>query len=201
MIHEITQWIPSCAVVPQERGAEFIGVIDDADWSLGQGFHRGFCSSFHIRAGKAVWFHFPITTPAVVNGAPMALHELMLLWQVTDGAQLYWVTAQHGGMERMELTEAGAPIATRPEPFDVPEEMRERMAAFERRSSVFAFPEPLKLRFGVQLCVLIRCERAAGNVRFYGAGARFAAVEDSSARRVARSEFSEPDCSRGASGA
>ncbi|MCW1402630.1 hypothetical protein OKA06_09910 [Novosphingobium sp. MW5] len=97
-------WVPSAAVVPQERGPEFLAVVDGADWSEGVGFHRGFFSTFRVRAGKAVWFHFPLPTPVEIGGQPVSLAEVSLLWECLEGAKIGWMCLQHGGMDRIELT-------------------------------------------------------------------------------------------------
>lgn len=63
-------WLAPAAVIVQERGAEWMDVVDDKPWSSDSGFHRGFCSSFRIRPDRQVWFHFPFQIPAgrVVEG-------------------------------------------------------------------------------------------------------------------------------------
>lgn len=96
-------WVPAASVVPQERGPEFLGPVDGADWSDGTGFYRGFFTSFRVRAGKAVWFHWPLPTPVELGDHRVALHSLSLLWETGDGALLNWATMQHGGMDRIEL--------------------------------------------------------------------------------------------------
>jgi hypothetical protein len=166
-------WVPSAAVVPQQRGAEFIAPVDDADWSEGIGYNRGFFSAFRIRQGKDVWFHFPLPTPTERNGHPMALASGSLLWEVLDGAAVTWVVLQHGGMERMPLTDRLAEPAYEDVPFDPPEKWREYYPASSRRLSRFSLAAPLPLQFGLQLSIGISAADHAGTVRFYGAGADF----------------------------
>ena len=45
-------WVPGAAVRAQERGPDYLAPVDDADWSDGNGFHRGFFSNFRLRAGQ-----------------------------------------------------------------------------------------------------------------------------------------------------
>lgn len=170
-------WVPSAAVVPQERGPEFLGIVDGAEWSEGNGFHRGFFSAFRIKAGKAVWFHFPLPTPVELDGQPLALAEISLLWECLDGAAIGWMCLQHGGMERRELTERLTEPPSQPVPHQVPQKWAQYHPAGVRRLSELALHPPLALRFGVQLCVMIQAGETDGTVRFYGAGAAFAAID------------------------
>ena len=167
------QWLPAAAVVPQERGPEFIGAIDNADWSDGLGFYRGFFSAFRIKAGKSVWFHWPLPTPVEQNGAPLFLESVSLLWEVLDGARIDWMTAQHGGMDRIELTPRLKAPASVNVPFEPEPEFRQWCPVTNRQLSDIALPAPLALRFGVQLCVMVSAAENDGTVRFYGAGAAF----------------------------
>jgi hypothetical protein len=164
-------WLPSAAVVPQERGPEYLEAVDGADWSEGVGFHRGFFSSFRVRAGKEMWFHFPLPTPVVRDGRPLALADVSLLWETLDGARIIWLVLQHGGMERRPLTERLAEPASVPVPFDPPEQWRQYYPASNRRLTEIPFDPPMPLRFGVQLCVGVSAADGVGTVRFYGAGA------------------------------
>ena len=166
-------WVPSAAAVPQERGPQFLGAVDGADWSEGAGFHRGFFSSFRIKAGKDVWFHFPLPTPVELGGTPLFLSDVSLLWECLDGARIGWMTLQHGGMERIELTERLVQPAWVPVPHDVPEEWRAYHPVAERRLTELALDLPLPLRFGVQLCVMVSAAETDATVRFFGAGASF----------------------------
>ncbi|MFD1612304.1 hypothetical protein ACFSCW_10865 [Sphingomonas tabacisoli] len=168
-------WVPSAAVQVQERGAEYLGPVDGADWSEGVGFHRGFFSAFRVRAGKDVWFHFPLPTPVEIGGKPLHLDSVSLLWETGDGAQLTWLVLQHGGMERLPLTERLAPLPSSPEPFEPPELWRQYYPASDRRLTELPVSPRVPLRFGVQLCVLASAAvDRDGLVRFYGAGAAFA---------------------------
>jgi hypothetical protein len=170
------QWVPSGVVVPQERGPEFLGPVDGADWSEGQGFHRGFFSAFRIRAGRDVWFHFPLPTEVERDGRPLWLDSVSLLWEVGDGARIGWIVAQHGGMERLPLTERLAEPPSEPATFDPPELWKAYYPANARRLTEIALRPRLALRFGVQLCVMVSAPERDGLVRFYGAGAAFSDV-------------------------
>ena len=166
-------WVPAAAVVPQERGAEFLGPVDGADWSEGVGFYRGFFSSFRVRAGKAVWFHFPLPTPVERGGTPLFLSDVSLLWECLDGARIDWMTVQHGGMERIELTPRLSSPASVSVPFEPEPEFRQWCPVTDRQLSEIALRAPLPLRFGLQLCVMVTAPDADATVRFYGAGAGF----------------------------
>lgn len=166
-------WVPSAAVVPQERGSEFLAPVDGADWSEGQGFHRGFFSAFRVRAGKDVWFHFPLPTPVEQEGRQLCLASLSLMWEAPDGACIGWIVAQHGGMERLPLTERLGPVPSEPVPFEPPELWREYYPASARRLTELTLAPPLPLRFGVQLCVMVTAQAQDATIRFYGAGAAF----------------------------
>jgi hypothetical protein len=148
-------WLPAAAVIPQERGPGYLGVVDGADWSEGIGFYRGFFSSFRIKAGKAVWFHWPFPTPVEQNGQALYLHSLSLLWECLDGAQIGWMTVQHGGMERIELTPRLTAPASVPVPFEPEPEFKPYCPVTDRQLSEISLPQPLPLRFGVQLCVMV----------------------------------------------
>jgi len=168
-------WLPGAAVVAQERGSEFLGPVDGAAWSEGVGFHRGFFSAFAIRPGKSVWFHWPLPTPVELDGRQVSLTGVSLLWECRDGARIDWMTVQHGGMDRIELTPRLTAPAAVPVPFEPAPEFRPWCPETDRQLSEIDLPAPLPLRFGVQLCVLVSApEHADGLVRFYGAGAAFA---------------------------
>lgn len=170
-------WLPSAAVVPQERGPDYFAPVDGADWSNGYGFHRGFFSSFRLRAGREAWFHFAFPTPALHDGRPQALAEISLIWEVAEGARIHWLVLQHGGMERIPLTERLAEPASEPVPFDPPEQWRQFYPSSARRLTTIAFDPVLPLRFGVQLCVGVSAPDCDGTIRFYGAGAGFSALD------------------------
>lgn len=167
------QWVPGAAVVPQERGSEFLGPVDSADWSEGLGFYRGFFATFRVRAGKSVWFHFPLPTPTEQQGKPLFLESVSLLWEVLEGADIGWITVQHGGMDRIELTRRMEAPSYEPVPFEPEPEFRPYCPETARRLSELPLTPRLPLRFGVQLCVMIHCPDGDGTVRFYGAGAAF----------------------------
>ena len=166
-------WLPSAAVVPQERGTDYFAPVDGADWSDGFGWHRGFFSSFRLRAGRDAWFHFPLSTPVLRNGRQQALAEVSLMWEVTDGARIHWLVLQHGGMDRIPLTERETEPDSQAVPFDPPEQWRQFYPASARRLTTIAFDPVLPLRFGVQLCVGVTAPERDGTIRFYGAGAGF----------------------------
>ena len=169
-------WVPSAAVVPQERGADFFAPVDGADWSEGTGYNRGFFSSFRLRAGKDAWFHFPIPTPVRSGGVPLALARISLLWEVAEGASISWLVLQHGGMERIPLTERLTTPPSVPVPFDPPEQWRDYYPASNRQLSEISMDPPLPLRFGLQLSVGITAPESEGLVRCTGAGADFVAA-------------------------
>lgn len=168
-------WVPAAAVVPQERGPEFLAPVDGADWSDGIGFYRGFFSTFRIRSGKSVWFHFPLPVPTEQGGMTLQLAEVELLWEVLDGARIDWMTVQHGGMDRIELT----PRLTSPDsvsvPFEPEPEFRPWCPETNRQLSRIPLSPILPMRFGVQLCVMVSAPDRDGTVRFYGAGAAVSA--------------------------
>lgn len=170
-------WLPSAAVVPQERGTDYFAPVDGADWSDGFGWHRGFFSSFRLRAGRDAWFHFPLPTPVLREVRHQALAEVSLMWEVTDGARIHWLVLQHGGMDRTPLTERGAEPDSEAVPFDPPEQWRHYYPASARRLTTIAFDPLLPLRFGVQLCVGVTAPNEDGTIRFYGAGAGFADLD------------------------
>lgn len=168
-------WVPSAAVQVQERGCDYLAPVDDLSWSEGIGVHRGFFSAFRIRAGKDVWFHFPLPTPVEVDGKPLCLESVSLLWETADGVQLAWLVVQHGGMERLPLTERLSPLPSAPEPFEPPELWRQYYPACDRQLTEIPVRPRVPLRFGIQLCVMASAAADRdGLVRFYGAGAAFA---------------------------
>lgn len=165
-------WVSSAAVVPQERGTDYFAPVDGADWSDGFGWHRGFFSSFRLRAGKDAWFHFPLPTPVMRDGRDLALSEVSVMWEVLDGARIHWLVLQHGGMERLPLGEPFTEPSSDAVPFDPPERWREYYPSSARRLTTIPL-NPLPLRFGIQLCIGVSAPQADGTVRFYGAGAGF----------------------------
>ncbi|MDE2435605.1 MAG: hypothetical protein KGM49_05045 [Sphingomonadales bacterium] len=174
MSHEQRLWVPAAAVVPQERGPDFLGAIDGAEWSDGGGLYRGFFTAFRIRAGKSLWFHFPLPTPVEQDGRPLSLQSISLLWECLDGATIGWMTVQHGGMERVELIPRLTSPAAILVPFEPELAFRQWCPVTDRQLSEIALAKPLPLRFGVQLCVMVSAPEAHdGTVRFYGAGATF----------------------------
>lgn len=166
-------WVPSAAVIAQERGNEFLAAIDGADWSQGLGFYRGFFSAFRVRAGKDVWFHFPLPTPTELGGKPLYLDSVSLLWEVMDGALISWITLQHGGMERIELTPRQSSPASVPVPFEPAPDFKKWCPETHRQLSEISIEPRIALQFGVQLCVQISAPAQDGTIRFYGAGAAF----------------------------
>lgn len=166
-------WLPAAAVVPQERGAEFLGPVDGADWSDGLGFYRGFFSTFRVRAGKSVWFHWALPTPVEQHGTAMAMKGVSLLWECQDGARIDWMSVQHGGMDRIELVPRLTSPVSIPVQFEPEEEFRPWCPVTDRQLSEIDLPRPLPLCFGVQLCVMVSAGEQDGTVRFYGAGADF----------------------------
>jgi hypothetical protein len=158
-------WLAPAAVQLQESGPDWLGVVDDKDWSEGGGFHRGFSSSFRVCPDRKVWFHFPFQLPA--GGV---VDQVSLLWETDEGATITWVCVHHGGMERQHLCEPNVPLAGTPEPFDPPEMWRQFYPASNRQRTDLMVAPVIDTRFGVQLCVQVD---GPGIVRFYGAGLRF----------------------------
>lgn len=167
------QWVPAAAVVPQERGPEFLGQVDGANWSEGLGFYRGFFASFFIQPGKDVWFHWPLPTPVEAGGKPLFLDSISLLWEVDGTASIGWMTVQHGGLERIPLTDRMVIPPSVEMPHPVAEEDRKYFPVSNRRLTEMDIRPHMALRFGVQLCVMVAGGEKGGVVRFHGAGAAF----------------------------
>ena len=168
-------WLPAAAVVPQERGPDYLMAVDDAQWSEGIGFYRGFFSAFRIRAGRSVWFHWPFPTPVEHDGRQAFLTHVSLLWECGDGARIGWMTVQHGGMDRIELIPRLTSPAAVSVPFEPDPEFQPWCPRTDRQLSEIELARPLPLRFGVQLCVMVSApDDVDATVRFYGAGSRFA---------------------------
>lgn len=170
----VRQWVPSAAIQAQECGPEFLGIVDDAEWSNGHGFYRGYFSAFRIKAGKSVWFHFPLPTTVELFGKPLWLATVSLLWETLEGARIEWLTVQHGGVDRVELVRRGETPPTQTQPFDMPMDAKGRIPEMARKLTEIQLEEPLALRFGVQLCIMVTAGDQDGVARFYGAGTGFA---------------------------
>jgi hypothetical protein len=155
------RWLAPAAVVPQQVGPDWLGVVDNEPWTEGRGFHRGFSSSFTILPERDVWFHWPFQVAA---GTPVS--GFKLLWETEGDCRIGWVIAHHGGCERIQLTERLAAVTGEKVPFDPPELWRQYYPPMARILSDFPLAEPLVPRFGVQLCVMAT---GAGVIRFYGA--------------------------------
>lgn len=178
-------WLPPAAIQIQEQGPEYFEVVDGKPWSDQTGFHRGFSTSFRIRAGKEVWFHFPFPTPVRQNTATEVHAEsVSLLWETEGGAQISWVVLHHGGIHRQHLTEPGVPISGRPQPYEPPAQWRQYYPDCAPIKTDLAVEPPMRMEFGLQLCVLARAEEAPGTIRFYGAGVIFSAQPNGASRRV-----------------
>jgi hypothetical protein len=167
-------WMPSAAVRSQHTGDTVFDLVDDHPGSEFGGFYRGFTTSFKLRAGKDCWFHFPITTPSMIAGVPLALARLSLLWETQDAAVIEWVTMHHGGQTRLELSPRQTPIqgelqASRQDP---------RWPAMAMRRTDWRIDPVLPVAMGIQLCIFVRAADAPGIVRFYGAGASFCPRSD-----------------------
>ena len=156
-------WLAHAAVVPQETGPDWLGTVDQAPWSEGRGFYRGFSASFAIQPGKDVWFHWPFQIAA---GSQVA--GFKLLWETAGAARIGWAVAHHGGSERLPLTERLAELTGEAIPFAPPELWRDRYPPMQRILSDLPLGEVLTARFGVQLCIMV-AGNAGGIVRFYGA--------------------------------
>ncbi|MEO7656663.1 MAG: hypothetical protein ABIS25_04925 [Sphingomicrobium sp.] len=126
-----------------------------------------------MRGGKDVWFHFPLPTPVEQGGRPVYLDSVSLLWETMEDAEIGWIVVQHGGMERLPLTERNCAPPFESVPFEVPELWREYVPASDRKLTELTHNPRLPLRFGLQLCVMVRAPKTDGTIRFYGAGAAF----------------------------
>lgn len=167
------QWVPGSTVVPQERGPEFLGPVDGAEWSDGLGFYRGFFASFAVKPGKDVWFHFPLPCEVERDGKALFLDSVSLLWECDGSARIGWMTVQHGGLERIAITGRMEEPPSVPMPHEVAEEDRKYFPVSHRRITEIALTPRLPLRFGLQLCVMVAGGESGGTVRFHGAGAAF----------------------------
>ena len=162
-------WMPSAAVRSQHWGSEFFDVVDDHPASELGGFYRGFTTSFKLRAGRDSWFHFPITTPSLIAGQPLALERLSLLWETDGTATIAWVTMHHGGQTRIELSPRNRPIDGELQSG----EQDPRWPPMAMRRTDWPIDPVLPVAMGIQLCIFVSAGDAPGIVRFYGAGASF----------------------------
>jgi hypothetical protein len=162
-------WMPSAAVRSQHTGSTVFDLVDDHPGSEFAGFYRGFTTSFGLRAGRDCWFHFPITTPSIIAGTPLALERLSLLWETEGAASIAWVTMHHGGQTRIELSPRDTPIA------DELQAMQQdpRWPRMAMRRTDWRIDPLLPVAMGIQLCIFVNAPAAPGIVRFYGAGASF----------------------------
>lgn len=162
-------WAASAAVRVQDMGPDFFETVDDHPGSDVAGFYRGFSTSFRLKPGKGTWFHFPLPTPSLIAGLPMALRRVSLLWEAVDAAVLTWATIHVGGVKRIELSPRASVIEGSPDAaFETPHGLK--VAAIR---TVFDLTEPVAASMGVQLCVFGEAREGAGTLRFYGAGAAF----------------------------
>jgi len=164
-------WAPSAAVRSQHTGDTIFDRVDDQPGSELAGFYRGFTTSFKVRAGKDSWFHFPITTPSMIAGVPLALERLSLLWEMEGAASITWVTMHHGGQTRIELSPRNTPIAGQLQAI----QQDPRWPVMAMRRSDWCIDPVLPVVMGIQLCIFVCAADAPGIVRFYGAGASFCA--------------------------
>jgi hypothetical protein len=121
---------------------------DDRPWSAVVGERRGWGSTFHGRAGHAVWFHGAVPAPAVVGDAPHALDRLRVHLDADPGVRVEAVEVWDG-LER-PMYAAGGLEAT--------SDLELRTARHGR---------PLPLGGGAGVSVLVRFD-AAGAVTFRG---------------------------------
>jgi hypothetical protein len=156
-------WLSAAAIVSQQSGPDWLGIVDNEPWSEGRGFYRGFSTSFGIFAGKDVWFHWPFQLEAGKR-----LTGIKLLWETEGDCRIGWVVIHHGGAERIELTGRMAEVTGEAVPFEPPEEWRKYHPPMARVLTSFDLIEPVDLQFGIQLCVMAS---GAGIIRFYGAAA------------------------------
>ena len=169
MRHSTEIWVPSAAVRSQYTGSMVFDVVDEHPGSEVAGFYRGFTTSFKLCAGKDSWFHFPITTPSMIAGAPLAIERLSLLWETEDAASIAWVTMHHGGQTRLELSPRDTRIQG--ELQAIQQDLRWPRMAMRRTD--WRIDPILPVTMGVQLCIFVAATDAPGIVRFYGAGASF----------------------------
>ena len=158
-------WLAPAAVQLQETGPDWLDVVDGKEWSDGNGFHRGFCSSFRVKPERKVWFHFPFQLPA--GGI---VDQVSLLWETSEGAAISWVCVHHGGMHRQHLCAPNQPLSGEPVPFDPPEQWREFYPPCARLRTDLAVTPAIRTHAGFQLCAQVD---GPGIVRFYSAGLRF----------------------------
>jgi hypothetical protein len=161
--------MPSAAVRSQHTGGVVFDVVDDHPGSEHTGFYRGFTTSFQLRAGKDSWFHFPITTPSMIAGTPLAIERLSLLWETEGAASIAWVTMHHGGQTRVELSPRNTPIQGELQAI----QQDPRWPAMAMRRTDWRVDPVLPVAMGIQLCIFVATADAPGIVRFYGAGASF----------------------------
>ena len=96
-------WVPSAAVVPQERGPDYLGAVDGADWSEGLGFHRGFFSSFRVEAGQGRVVPLPAADPGRAGRqAAVPRRSVSCCGKCLDGARIGWIVrpARRDGADR-----------------------------------------------------------------------------------------------------
>jgi len=168
-------WVSGAAVRNQQSGPDYFDVVDDQPWSDRDGFHRGFASSFRLRAGREAWFHIPLpTASALPDAATLAVDSVTLLWESEGAARIGWVTMHHGGAHRVELSERLGEVGGTLQP--APATERGPKCAMLR--SDFPVRPRLPIVFGLQLSVMVLTPADAdGTIRFYGAGASFSGAE------------------------
>ena len=162
-------WASSAAVRAQDTGPEFFEIVDEHPGSDYAGFHRGFTTSYRLRAGRGTWFHFPLPTPALIASAPTALRRITLLWDADEHARITWVTVHIGGATRVELspraTEVHGNVDSESE---TPHGLKIRTLRTE-----FELEPAVPITMGVQVCIYAEAADQAGVIRYYGAGATF----------------------------
>ncbi|WP_375195302.1 hypothetical protein [Sphingobium sp.] len=161
-MHEI--WLAPAAVQLQEIGPDWLDIVDEKDWTTGFGFHRGFSSSFRVRPGRQVWFHFPFQLQSGIR-----VDQASLLWETEEAARISWVCVHHGGMQRQHLCEPNVPLTGTPAPFDPPAEWRQFYPPSNRLRTDLPVEPAITTCYGMQLCVLVD---GPGIIRFYGAALR-----------------------------
>jgi len=162
-------WSPSSSIRCQDTGTSIFEPVDQHPGSDVDGFYRGFSTSFRFRPGKGNWFHFPIPTPSVIDGKSTELKQLSLVWEADENTCISWVTANHGGIERLELSPEGVSIQGKViDEFITPHNVSIKLVRTD-----FTLKVPMPVSMGVQLSVYGEAQKCSGTLRFYSAGAAF----------------------------
>lgn len=159
-------WTASAAIRAQEVGARVFDLVDSHPGSDLAGFYRGFTTSFRLKPGVSSWFHVPLNAASLIADRQQSARKITLLWDAEDDLKLSWATVHQGGADRIELTAMNS---------DITGEVVSRIEmphglSITMRQTEFHLPQPLKVRFGLQLCLLAESGERGATFRFYGAG-------------------------------